>query len=255
VHGIVRERSRRGAGNRPPQGDAVTVDLGPRFVQWSLPVRAQGNRPTCSVFTVAGALEFARAAATGDGVCLSVDFLNWGVRQVTGRAEDGGLFSEVWEAYRRFGACTEAEVPYGSGADPGFEPAAASREGARTAFDPGLRLHWIKEWDVTTGLADGQLERIRATLRDGFPVCGGFRWPKRQQWVGGVLAMCAADEVYDGHSVLIRGYHDDAAIAGGGAVMIRNSGGTSREGSLPYAYLSSCMNDAAWIGPVGKGTP
>jgi hypothetical protein len=233
----------------------VTVDLGPRFTQWGLPARAQGGRPTCSVFTVAGAIEYARAAATGAGACLSVDFLNWGVRQVTGRREDGGLFSEVWEAYRRFGACAEAEVPYGAGVEPGFEPAAASRERARHARDPDLRLHWIKEWDVATGLAGGQLEAIKATLGHGFPVCGGFRWPTRQQWVDGVLALCGADEVYDGHSVLLCGYRDDPAIAGGGMVLIRNSGGASREGALPYAYLSSYMNDAAWIGPVGKGTP
>jgi hypothetical protein len=232
----------------------MTVDLGPRFVQWGLPVRAQGNRPTCSVFTIAGAIEYVRSAATGAGICLSVDFLNWGVRQLTGRADDGGLFSEVWEAYRRFGACAESELPYGTGVDSDFEPAPANRESAAASIDPALRLHWIKEWDVTTGLAGGQLERIKATLRNGFPVCGGFRWPKRQQWVDGVLAICSPDEVYDGHSVLLCGYRDDPAFAGGGVVLIRNSGGTSREGALPYAYLSSYMNDAAWIGPVGKGT-
>jgi hypothetical protein len=232
----------------------VTVDLGPRFVQWGLPVRAQGNRPTCSVFTIAGAIEYARAAATGAGICLSVDFLNWGVRQLTGRADDGGLFSEVWEAYRRFGACAESALPYGTGADAGFEPAPGCRESAATSIDPALRLHWIKEWDVTTGLAAGHLEAIKAALGGGVPVCGGFRWPKRQQWDCGVLAMCAADEVYDGHSVLLCGYRDDAAFAGGGVVLIRNTGGASRDGALSYAYLSSYMNDAAWIGPVGGGT-
>jgi hypothetical protein len=54
--------------------------------------------------------------------------------------------------------------------------------------------------------------------------------------------------------VLLCGYRDDPVFAGGGVVLIRNSGGTSREGALPYAYLSSYMNDAAWIGPAGKGT-
>lgn len=232
----------------------MTVDLGTRFVQWGLPVRAQGNRPTCSVFTIAGAIEYARAAATGVGVCLSIDFLNWGVRQLTGRAEDGGLFSDVWEAYRRFGACAESELPYGTGADAGFAPAPACRASAAASLDPSLRLHWIKEWDVATGLAPGQLEAIKAALGAGFPVCGGFRWPKRQQWDDGVLAMCAADEVYDGHSVLLCGYRDDPAFGGGGVVLIRNSGGASRDGALPFAYLAAFMNDAAWIGPVGGGT-
>jgi hypothetical protein len=231
-------------------GSHDAVDLAPRFAAWGLPVRAQGNRPTCSVFTIVGGIEYACAAAAGSGVCLSVDFMNWGVRQVTGRREDGGLFSEAWEAYQRFGACAEAELPYGTGAEAGFDPSEACRQSALRSIDPTLRLHWIKEWDVATGLADGQLARIKAVLREGFPVCGGFRWPKQQHWNAGVLALCAADEVYDGHSVLLRGYRDDPAYDGGGVVLIRNSGGASRDGALPYAYLSSYMNDAAWISAI-----
>jgi hypothetical protein len=150
----------------------MPADLGPKFVQWGLPARMQGNRPTCSVFTIAGAIEYARAAATGTGICLSIDYLNWGVRQVTGRADDGGLFSDVWGAYRRFGACAESALPYGTGAEPGFEPAPACRASAAASIDPDLRLTWVKEWDVATGLAGGQLERIKAAIRDGFPVCG-----------------------------------------------------------------------------------
>ncbi len=232
----------------------MSVDLGPRFTQWGLPIRVQGNRPTCSVFTITGGIEYARAAATGDGRCLSVECLNWGVRQVTGRGGDGGLFSEVWEAFQRFGACAESELPYGSGVDSGFEPSPACRESAAASLEPRLRLRWIKEWDVATGLADGQLEQIRDTLRNGWPVCGGFRWPKRQLWETGVLAMCAADEVYDGHSVLLCGFRDDPSFDGGGVVFVRNSGGTSRDGALPYAYLRAYMNDAAWIEPAGKRT-
>jgi C1A family cysteine protease len=53
--------------------------------------------------------------------------------------------------------------------------------------------------------------------------------------------------VFDGHSVLLVGYRDDAAQPGGGLLLIRNSGEAGPDGALPYAYASQYMNDAAVI--------
>jgi len=83
-------------------------------------------------------------------------------------------------------------------------------------------------------------------------VCGGFRWPKEAIWDKGVLRMCPASEVFDGHSVLLEGYRDDPTQPGGGLFAIRNSGGESRNGSLSYEYVVAYMNDAAWIEPAFK---
>ena len=61
--------------------------------------------------------------------------------------------------------------------------------------------------------------------------------------------MCPPEEVFDGHSVLLVGYHDDPQQPGGGIFAIRNSDGDGSDGFMPYAYAAAYMNDAAWICP------
>lgn len=226
------------------------VDLNPRFAAWGLVVRPQGDRPTCSIFTMVAAIEYARASVIGAGTPLSVDYLNWAVRRLTGRPVDGGLFSEAWEAWRTRGACPESALSYGLGADPAFEPDPVLHEAALSARAPELALHWIKVWDLTTGLGETELDAVLSTLDRGHPVCGGFRWPRQQRWTDGLIEMCEPDEVYDGHSVLLCGYRRQPEAPGGGVVLIRNSGGPHRHGLLPFAFLRAYMNDAVWISPA-----
>lgn len=124
--------------------------------------------------------------------------------------------------------------------------------GARETAKAGLRLHWIKPWDVTTGLTAPQLREIKRVLARGWPVCGGLRWPKREHWRRDVLQMASADEVFDGHSVLLVGFADNLAEPGGGDFLIRNSATGTDQGGLPYEYALRFMNDAAWIEPAPK---
>ena len=109
------------------------------------------------------------------------------------------------------------------------------------------RLRWIKKWDVNTGLSEAELDAIKQTLATGWPVCGGFRWPKQDQWKNEVLQMCPPAEVFDGHSVLLVGYRDDAAQPGGGVFIFRNTNRGGADGNMPYAYAQAYMNDAVWI--------
>ena len=244
-----------GAGEppQPPRAGRVdgappeAVDLRPRFEQWGLARRQQGARVTCSAFTVAGALEFAVAQRQGRTPRLSVEFLNWAANRTCGDSDDGGFFSDLWKGYAAHGICTEEAMPYQAKFDPGQPPTADAFADAKTRLTFGLRLHWIKEWDVNTGLKDEHLAAIKRTLADGWPVCGGFRWPKQAQWENGVLQMCPSDAVYDGHSVLLAGYRDDAGQPGGGVLVFRNTAGDGRDGSMPYAYAQAYMNHAVWV--------
>ena len=234
----------------PAKGEAAlpaSIDLRPRFDAWGLERRRQGNRGTCSVFTVAGALEYALAHKTKRGTRLSVEFLNWAGHQAANRTADGGFFSELWDGYAAYGICPEADLPYRADYDAALQPPPAALERAKEAASRKLKLRWIKEWDPKTGLTAAQMEKVKAVLREGFPVCGGFRWPKKEQWDGETLKMCPPEEVFDGHSVLLVGYREDAGQPGGGVFLIRNSGGEGRDGALPYAYVREYMNDAAWI--------
>jgi hypothetical protein len=126
-------------------------------------------------------------------------------------------------------------------------PSAAALANAKMRLTLGLRLHWIKEWNVNTGLTDEQCTAIKRTLEAGWPVCGGFRWPKKEQWENGVLQMCPADAVRDGHSVLLVGYRDEPAQPGGGVFVFRNTSKEGRDGAMPYGYAQLYQNDAVWI--------
>ena len=224
------------------------VDLRPQFKKWGLESRRQGGRGTCSVFTVTGALEYAVASKQKRGTRLSVEFLNWAGHKAVNRTADGGFFSELWKGYEAYGICPEDDLPYLPRFDVSLEPPVTALERAKPFQALGLRLRWIKEWDPHTGLTDTQMTEIKRALSRKVPVCGGFRWPKKAQWEQDMLQMCPPEDVFDGHSVLLIGYKDDASQPGGGAFLIRNSGGDGRDGWLPYAYVRAYMNDAAWIG-------
>jgi len=225
----------------------ASVNLRSRFEQFGLYTRPQGKRGTCSVFTVTGVLEYALAVQTGKGVLLSVEFLNWASHSAANRSVDGAFFSELWDGYKEYGACAEADLPYLPEFDANLQPSEAILEKAKQAKSVPIDLHWIKEWDISTGLTDEHFDGIKQTLANQSPVCGGFRWPKEAKWESQILQMCPASEVFDGHSIILEGYRDDPTQPGGGVFMIRNSGGNSREGYMTYEYVRAYMNDAAYI--------
>jgi hypothetical protein len=229
-----------------------SIDLRASMEQWGLTRRTQGPRPTCSVFTVTTALEFGLARRDGSVPRLSVEFLNWAGDQVASEKQDGGFFSDLWKGFVTHGICTESELAYRTHFDTNFTPSAALQATAKGRLAARLELNWIKEWDVNTGLTPAQLVEIKRTLSRGWPVCGGFRWPKKAEWVEGTLQMCPPDSVYDGHSVLLVGYRDDEHQPKGGVFLFRNTSGDGRDGAMSFAYALAYMNDAAWIGTGAK---
>jgi hypothetical protein len=225
----------------------AAVDLRPAFDKWGLTPRSQGKRGTCSVFTVAGALEFAAAQQQHRGERFSVEFLNWGANRIAGADKDGGFFSDLCRAFAVYGICSEQAMPYHAEFDPALAPSPEILAEARTRLALGLRHHWIKEWNVKTGLTDEQLRAIKRTLNQGWPVCAGCRWPKQPKWSDDVLQMCPADAVYDGHSVLLVGYREDTNQPSGGVFLFRNTGDGGGDASMPYPYARTYINDAVWI--------
>lgn len=239
-------------------GDAAAkepagVDLRPRFEKWGLPSRPQGGRPTCSVIVVAGALEFAIARQEGKATRLSPEFLNWAANRIGGGQQDGGNFADLWKGFVAHGICTEGRMPYRARFEPEQPPDAAAIDDARARLAAPPRLHWIKEWDVKTGLTPAHMAEIKRTLAEGWPVCAGLRWPHQEQWVDNVLQMCPAEKVFDGHSVLLVGYRDDGSQPGGGVFLLRNSGRGWPGGAMPYVYAQAYTNDAAWVEPATTG--
>jgi hypothetical protein len=245
---VFGDPSLRLPGERRETVSAASADLRPLFNKWGLSLRGQGTRPTCSVFTVVGALEFAASQQLDHTQRLSVEYLNWASNDVVKQAQDGGFFSDLWKGFARHGICPEEAMPYTTAFDQSAAPKDSAIAASRELSSLGLQLHWIKKWNVITGLTPGQMESIKQTIASGWPVCGGFRWPTREQWKGDLLEMCEAADVFDGHSVLLVGYKTDAEIPGGGAFLIHNTNGAGSVAWMPYAYAESFMNDAAWIG-------
>lgn len=227
---------------------AFGVDLRPAFEKWGLQRRVQGKRKTCSVFAVAGALEYALARKTDRGTRLSVEFLNWASNRALGEAQDGSFFSDLWRGFTIYGACPEGDMPYQEAFDPGPRPSEKARDHARQLHEVGLRLHWIKRWNPNTGLAEKQLAAIKRVLDRRWPVCGGLRWPKKPvRWKGNILETPPPDGVVDGHSILMVGYRDDPDQPGGGLFVFRNSNNNGRDGYMTYEYARAYVNDAVWI--------
>lgn len=230
-----------------PQPLPAKIDLRPRFEQWGLEPRQQGKRSTCSVLTFTGALEFAVANQRQQGERLSVEYLNWAANQTRRNVRDGGFFSEMWNGFSRYGICAEKLMPYEAVFDSIHSPSPTTQAEAKEKLALGLQLHWIKQWNVKTGLGQDEFAAIKKTLRQGWPVCGGFRWPKQEKWQQDVLQMCPPEEVFDGHSVLLVGYRDDAGQPGDGVLIFRNTSHGGRDGYMPYTYAQAYMNDALWI--------
>ena len=232
----------------PAEGKpAKRVDLRPNMKKWGLETRPQGPRGTCSVFALTGAIEYAVAHKQKHGTTLSTEYLNWAGHKASNRTVDGGFFSELWKGYEQFGICPEISLPYQSKFDVNLQPHESQTTEAKKFQDFKLKLYWIKEWNPHTGLTEKHIDKIKLVLRKKWPVCGGLRWPKQEKWTEGTLQMCGEEDVFDGHSILIVGYRDDPKEDGGGVFLIKNSGGSNRDGALPYSYVRAYMNDAAWI--------
>jgi len=241
-------RLRPGAAATGAETAAGGVDLRPVFHDLGLATRAQGSRGACSVFTVTQAIEFAMGKQHRRDARLSVEFLNWASNLVVREKRDGGFFSDLWRGFERYGICDEEEMPYAAEFDASLRPSPAALAQARQRLDAGLELHWIKPWDPQRGLTDAQFAAVKETLRQGWPVCGGFLWPKDPEWDAGVLQMAPRDKVRDGHSVLLVGFRDDTSQLGGGVFLIQNTSQGPRDGAMSYEYVRTYMNDAAWVG-------
>ncbi len=224
------------------------VDLRPTFDKWGLERRCQGSRGTCSVFAVTGALEYALAAQKGTGTRLSVEYLNWASNHSIGEYQDGSFFSDAWRGFTTYGICPEKDLPYRDTFDPNLVPSETAKDHARQMHELDLEMHWIKRWNPNTGLTDEHMTAIKRAIKSGWPVCGGFRWPKKPvQWKDDVLPTPPPEGVFDGHSLLLVGYQDDSSLPGGGMFAFRNSNTGGRDGYMTYEYAKAYMNDAIWI--------
>lgn len=231
----------------PPLFSAETkpdVDLRQDIKTLGISVRpGQAPRGTCSVFAMTFLLEYMYAKNYGfKSPDFSEEYLNHASNLATGEKVDGGFFDQINLGYQKFGIVDEALAPYKSAFDPNavIRPEVLWKGGA---IAPRLKAHFIKSWNVNTGLTAAQLLSIMVQLKSGRPVAAGLRWPVEGKLaidrVEGVplMKMVPASQVFDGHSIDFVGYRASKKFPGEGYFIFRNSWGTGF-GDQGYGYMS-----------------
>lgn len=210
-----------------PASAPTAVDLRPQLHELGLTPRPQGHRGTCSIFTTCESIEFALAKYRSQPVRLSPEYLNWAAGQAAGRPSDGNFFHNALAGFAKHGICTESTMPYQPAFDAARAPSPAATSEAETirnASQAGLEVHWIVPWAANkTGVDEQQMAEIKRVLALGYPVAAG-----------------------SGHSRLLVGYRDDAAVAGGGVFLTEDSA-LNRFDEVPYEFVAKKVNDVFWV--------
>lgn len=205
------------------------IDLRGEFTQWGLPIKPQGHRDTCAVFTFTGALEFALARGTNRrGIRLSEEYLNWAANVVANQNYDGASYEELIAAFDKWGICEFKYMPYDSNyRSP--SPSQDAVKSARQVWNLAFQRHWIAR-RTENGLDDDHIEEMKEVLLDGWPLCAYGR----------------------DHSILLVGFTEDPKMQGGGQFITRNSA-TQRYETIFFDASKDEFGSVLWIDTKNNG--
>jgi len=212
------------------------------------PVRDQGNLGSCTGFAIAvGMREFLLNKLGAPFVPLSPLFLYYEerLREHSVSQDAGAQPRDGFKVLAKLGCAPEQDDVY----NPSLFTAAPSRTALKDAT-----YYMIAAYHRVRGLPD-----IRACLAGGNGVVLGFTvydsFESDDVAKTGVVPIPALGEkVLGGHAVFCVGYRTDSAVAGGGALIVKNSWGTGwGDGGyfyLPYAFVTPSNVSDAWTAVV-----
>lgn len=192
------------------------VDLRPEIEKLGMTARSQGNRGTCSVFAMTFCIEYLLRKKRLVREPLSVEFLNWAKNSATGQKKDGDFFDRIAAGYERYGMSSEVSLPYAATYSAQLSLSPELLEQAKKS--PRLKGRFLKPWSVTEVVTETQVSEIKSYLKRSFPVAIGLRWPKggkgKSVVIEGrsVMAFIPAVDVFDGHSLALVGYSEEAKL-------------------------------------------
>jgi papain like protease len=227
------------------------VDLRPNIESMGIAIRDQGDRGTCSVFAMTFLLEYNYGKHFDfKKPDFSEEYLNDVKNLATGDDWDGGFFTDIDKGYQEYGIVNARLDPYKNTFNP-KEKVSKALLTKGEEIKPRLKAHYIKDWDVKTGLKPKQLAAILSRLRSGIPVASGLRWPNtfETETIRGipVMKVPGPSGVTDGHSIDFVGFRQCPHFPGGGYFIFRNSWGTSFQedgyGYMPFQYAMKYAND------------
>ncbi len=227
------------------------IDLTPEYERLGILPELQGDRDVCSLFAITGVADFEAARhSLGPQPRLSEEFLIWAAKAATGKTREQAMFYEAACGLNTRGICDRSLMPYLMSSHPQQQPSRKAIADARQRAER-WQVQWIRRWDVSRPLSDGQFFGLKRALANGHPVACGLRWPKSLKG-SAILSDNPPGGVFDGHSIVLVGYVDDAAAPGGDIFRFRNSFGPNwgehGYGTMSYAYIRKCANDALWLG-------
>jgi C1A family cysteine protease len=213
--------------------------------RWMPEVWSQGPCDSCVPHAVAAAWQFATVWSKVPPVTLSRLFI-W----YEGRLLENSVAVDTGIAIR-----TALKVLYITGAPPEaawpYDPDQYLVKPPPEAYEQAPQHKAQNFFAVKPAHGQTQLERLKAVLADGYPVCFYFHHTRALESPevaqSGVLPMPKADEplVGDGHAGLLVGYDDDAST-----FKVRNSYGKcwGQQGyfTMPYEYVTSPYAKDFW---------
>jgi hypothetical protein len=239
------------------------VDLRPTIHKMEIPIRNQGNRGTCSIFATTFLIDYMYAKDRDvKHELFSEEYLNDVKNLATGDDWDGGMFTDIYTGFEKYGIVKLDLDRYRETFNPA-EKVSKDLLSDGEKFTPRFKAKWIKVWNNTTGLEPSELSAVLDELRKGVPVATGLRWPNNfeTETIKGIPVMKTPgpNGVTDGHSIAFVGFKKDAAFPGGGYLIFRNSWGKSFQedgyGYMPFKFAMKYANDIVKYVPPKEFTP
>ncbi len=212
------------------------------------PVRDQGNLGSCTGFAIAvGMREFLLNKLGVPFVQLSPLFVYYEerLREHTVSQDAGAQPRDGFKVLAKMGCAPEADDAY----DPKKFTVAPSKKALADALKYKIaayhRLQGVP--DIQACLAGGNGVVLGFLVYDSFESDAVAK-------TGKVPMPAPGEKVLGGHAVFCAGYQTDSSVAGGGALIVKNSWGTGwGDGGyfyLPYAFVTAKNVSDAWTAVV-----
>ncbi len=240
------------------------VDLRPRYRDLKLISKAQGRRPSCSVFAVVSALEYQNAIVVGEAEKLSEEYLIWATRKTRGfnakpaatqdgeskddpnDADAGFNLVEVVQALRSYGVPLQEEMPNTFG-----KSMAKIEEPTSELIEEAQNRRKVYSYVITGRENKEKIDGIVHALNEEVPVVIGMAWAHYKSLQNVPILRGQKPREDYAHAVTLVGYRCESGRREDILFIFKNSWGhewgIAGHGYVAYTYLEKHINSAIFL--------